>query len=385
MATRVLIAAGTRPEAIKLAPLVKELGRNRDEFEIVFCATGQHRDIFEQVLQVFDLKADVNLGVMRPNQPLAGLTARLLEEMTALLTAERPDWLIVQGDTTTAMASALAAFYLRVPVAHVEAGLRTGDRFHPFPEEVNRRIADCVADLLFAPTPAAAENLRAEGVPASRVRVTGNTGIDALLHVAGLDLPSPLQSVLDALGDRRLLLVTTHRRENFGAPLRQICAAVRDIAVTRRAELGVLLPVHPNPSVQDVVRRELADLDNVILTAPLGYADFVYALKRAFVVLTDSGGIQEEAPSLGKPVLVLRENTERHEALDAGTARLVGTDAAAIVRAVTQLCEEPGAYRAMAQVSNPFGDGHACSLIADTLRRTGVTGEPRLAAAGSRS
>lgn len=368
MPIKVVVAAGTRPEAIKLAPVIRELGKVPGDFDVCFCATGQHREMFDQVLDAFDLRAHINLDVMRPDQRLAGLTATLLDRLSGVLTQEKPDWVIVQGDTTTTMAAALAAFYLRIPVAHVEAGLRTGNRFHPFPEEVNRRITDSIAELLFAPTARAAANLRAEGVPDSRILVTGNTGIDALLHIAGRNIPSRLDDMLAGLNGRRLIVVTTHRRENFNRPLTQICSAIRALA-TRHADVAFLLPVHLNPNVQFTVRDSLAGLPNVILTPPLDYVDFVTALKRAFVILTDSGGVQEEAPSLGKPVLVLRETTERQEAIEAGTARLVGTDEVAIVQEVERLLAQPDYYTSMAQVRNPFGDGRASARIVQALRQ----------------
>lgn len=377
MATKVLTVAGTRPEAIKLAPVVRALAADPGHFEPLFCATGQHRKMLDQVLATFGLKTDIELHVMRPNQPLAGLTAALLENLTIVLRNHRPDWVIVQGDTTTAMAATLAAFYQRIPIAHVEAGLRTGDRFQPFPEEVNRLIIDGIADRLFAPTPRAAANLRAERVPASRILVTGNTGIDALLHVSRQNIASPLDETLKRVRHRRLILVTTHRRENFGEPLMRICRAIR-IAAVRNPDIAVLLPVHLNPNVHAVVRRELADVSNIMLTPPLAYIDFVKALKQAFVVLTDSGGVQEEAPSVGTPVLVLRHKTERPEAVESGAARLVGTGTDTIVRELERLLGDRACHQAMARVRNPFGDGRASERIVRAMSQTAAMAPERV-------
>ena len=350
--------------------MIKEIRRASHDSEILFCATGQHREMFDQVLRLFGLETDVDLNVMTPNQALSDVTAVVLQRMTDLLKAFRPDWVVVQGDTTTTMATALAAFYLQLSVAHVEAGLRTNDRFHPFPEEVNRKVTDAVSELLFAPTDRAAENLRTEGFEAGHILVTGNTGIDALLQVA--DMPqSGLVDELLAFGKaHRLVLVTTHRRENFGEPLERICGALRVLA-DRFPDVRFIVPVHRNPNVGASLRQALGDHPAFRLTEPLDYSDFVAVMKQSYLILTDSGGVQEEAPSLGKPVLVLRERTERQEAVDAGTARLVGTDPRAIVDETSRLLLDADAYRAMAHTRNPFGDGHASRRIVAALQEAG--------------
>lgn len=363
---KVLIAAGTRPEAIKLAPLVAELRRRPDEFEVVFCTTGQHREMLAQVLQLFCLESDIELDVMTPNQQLGDLTASVLQRMSAVLQAERPDWVVVQGDTTTTMATALAAFYQKLPVAHVEAGLRSGDRFHPHPEEWNRKATDAASDLLFAPTDQAAANLRAEGYAAGQIVVTGNTGIDALLQIASRPDTAFVHALVAAQAGRRLVLVTTHRRENFGRPLTGICDGLRRLA-DRVPDAQFVLPVHRNPNVADVVHQRLGGDGRFTLTGPLDYADFVGVMKHAALILSDSGGVQEEAPSLGVPVLVLRERTERQEAVQAGTARLVGTDPALIADAGSELLTDNAARQRMVGVRNPFGDGQASVRIARAL------------------
>lgn len=363
---KVLIAAGTRPEAIKLAPLVAELRRTPGRFDVVFCSTGQHREMLAQVLQLFQLTSDIELDVMTPNQQLGDLTAAVLQRMTAVLRTAQPDWVVVQGDTTTTMATALAAFYLKLPVAHVEAGLRSGDRFHPYPEEWNRKATDAASDLLFAPTENAAANLRAEGFGAGQILVTGNTGIDALLQVAARPDTPFVRELVAAHSGRRLVLVTTHRRENFGAPLAGICAGLLALA-ERVPDVQFVLPVHRNPNVAEVVHEQLGGDRRFTLTAPLDYADFVGVMKHASLILTDSGGVQEEAPSLGVPVLVLREKTERQEAVEAGTAQLVGTDAGVIADAAHRLLTDAGERRRMVGARNPFGDGQASARIAEAL------------------
>lgn len=363
---KVLIAAGTRPEAIKLAPLVAELRRSPARFDVVFCSTGQHREMLAQVLQLFQLACDVELDVMTPNQQLGDLTASVLQRMTAVLRTERPDWVVVQGDTTTTMATALAAFYQKLPVAHVEAGLRSGDRFHPYPEEWNRKATDAASDLLFAPTEHAAGNLRAEGFSPEQIIITGNTGIDALLQVSARPDTPFVRELVTAHAGRRLVLVTTHRRENFGAPLAGICTGLLALA-DRVPDARFVLPVHRNPNVADVVHERLGGDPRFTLTAPLDYVDFVGVMKHADLILTDSGGVQEEAPSLGVPVLVLRAKTERQEAVAAGTARLVGTDAGVIAETAHRLLTDAAERQRMTGARNPFGDGQASARIAEAL------------------
>jgi UDP-N-acetylglucosamine 2-epimerase (non-hydrolysing) len=372
---RVFVAAGTRPEAIKLAPVVLQLRRPEAGVDVLFCATGQHREMFDQVLPLFGLTADMNLDVMTPNQTLADVTASVLQRVTPALKEFAPDWVVVQGDTTTTMATALAAFYLRIPIAHVEAGLRTGDRFHPYPEEINRRIADTIGDLLFAPTELAAAHLRAEGIGPDRILVTGNTGIDALLRVAELPESAAVRPWLARAGAKRLVLVTTHRRENFGEPMIQVCLGLRTLA-ERFPDVHFLLPVHPNPNVRSLINAQLGSHHAFTLTPPLDYRDFVSVMKQSTLILSDSGGVQEEAPSLGKPVLVLRERTERQEAIDAGTAKLVGTDAKALVAEASKLLADAHVYRAMASRRNPFGDGHASARIEAALREHWARARP---------
>ena len=359
----VLAVVGTRPEAIKMAPVIQALARTQWA-RVRVLATAQHRQMLDQVLEVFGIVPDVDLDIMRPDQSLPELTARLLGRLDAVLAAEAPDAVLVQGDTTTVMTAALAAFYRRIPFGHVEAGLRTGDLANPFPEEMNRVVAGRLARWHFAPTARARANLLAEGLRGEDVHVTGNTVIDALLEVAGrdLELPIPIPA------ERRLVLVTAHRRENFGAPFREVLAAVRELA-ERHPDVHVLYPVHPNPNVEGPAYELLAGHPRITLVAPLDYLPFVAAMKRAYLVLTDSGGVQEEAPALGKPVLVMRRETERPEAVEQGVVRLVGPDRAAIVREAGRLLTDPEAYRAMARGVSPYGDGHAAARIVAVLER----------------
>jgi len=364
----VLVASiiGTRPDALKMAPVIRELAR-RPRVEQVVISTGQHREMLQQVLDVFDIAPDHNLDVMLPEQTLAQLTSRVLEGLHPLLERLRPDVLLVQGDTTTTFAAALAAFYHQIPVGHVEAGLRTDHRYDPFPEEMNRRLTSALAELHFAPTEPAAANLRSERVPAARIFVVGNTVIDALLTVAArpFRLPDPELDRLTA-GPEKVIVVTAHRRENLGEPLRRICGAVRELA-RRFPEVRVVFQMHKNPRVRDVIREELAGEDRVLLIEPQEYVPWVTLMKRAALILTDSGGIQEEAPSLGKPILVMRETTERPEGIAAGTALLVGTDPARIAGEASRLLNDPAAYRAMAGAVNPYGDGRSAQRIGDVL------------------
>jgi UDP-N-acetylglucosamine 2-epimerase (non-hydrolysing) len=364
---RLLVVVGTRPEAIKLCPVFLELQR-RSEFAVQLCATAQHRELLDQVLDVFGVAPDWDLDLMRPGQTLAETTARVIAGLEAVLQDARPDMVLVQGDTTTTLCGALAAFYHRIPVGHVEAGLRTWDPQQPFPEEMNRVLTSRLATLHFAATRWAAENLLREGVPEARIAVTGNPGIDAVLWVRdrleqGL-LPSRPWPQLD--GSRKLILVTAHRRESFGEGFRRICAALAELAA--RDDVEIVYPVHPNPNVQVPVRQLLAGIPNIHLIEPLEYVPFVDLMRRAWLVLTDSGGIQEEGPSLGKPILVLREKTERPEGVEAGSVKLVGTQTRRIVEEAVRLLEDRQEYERMARVHNPYGDGHASRRIADAIR-----------------
>lgn len=364
---RVLSVFGTRPEAIKMAPVVHALRAEPAAFESVVCVSAQHRSMLDQVLGVFGLEADHDLDLMTPGQSPAEITARVLERLPPLIRSIRPDVLLVQGDTMTSFAAAFAAYLERVPSGHVEAGLRTGDRYQPFPEEMNRVLTTRLATLHFAPTARARDRLLAEGLPPADVHLTGNTVIDALLQTVRPDyrFRTPALAALDPA--RRVLLVTTHRRESFGAPLGSTCAAIRDL-VGRFPDLQVVLPVHPNPEVKRTVEALLCDLAGVTLIPPVDYEEFVHLMARAHLILTDSGGVQEEAPSLGKPVLVLREITERPEGVEAGTAVVVGTDRERIVSLASELLSSPAAYARMANAVNPYGDGRASGRIVAALR-----------------
>mgnify|MGYP002681768653 CR=1 FL=1 len=349
-----------------MAPVIRALRRRPGRVDCRVCVTAQHRRLLDQVLHLFGIAPDYDLDVMAEDQSPTQVAAAVLARLEPILRAERPDWVLVQGDTTTVLAASIAAFYARARVAHVEAGLRTHDRWQPFPEEMNRRVASVVADLHLAPTDWARDNLLREGVPGECIRVTGNPVIDALQWAASLPY-DPAGGPLGAIPrDGRLLLVTAHRRENFGRPLEEICRALVDL-VAAEGDLHVVYPVHPNPTVQGTVTRLLAGQSGVTLTPPLSYLALVNLLKRACLVLTDSGGIQEEAPGLGKPVLVLREVTERPEAVAAGTVQVVGTDRGRIVAAARRLLDDPAAYAAMARAVNPYGDGQAAERIAAAL------------------
>ena len=357
---KLLTVFGTRPEVIKLAPVIAELRRR--SLDVLVCATAQHRGMMDQMLDGFSLRPDFDLDVMEENQSPLRVATRIFETLTPILETTRPDWLLVQGDTTTTFAAAWAAFQQRVSIGHVEAGLRTGDKLRPFPEEMNRRLTTALADLHFAPTPRAVENLLAEGTPRDRVHLTGNTVVDALLAI--LQQPVAFTDARLAQIAGRLLLVTAHRRESFGRPLEDICRAISDLVETH-ADVTVVLPVHRNPSVRGIVERLLGNRDRVVLTDTLAYPEFVHLMKRASLILSDSGGVQEEAPSVGTPVLVLREVTERPEAIESGWAELVGTDRSLIVsRASARLARDRGACPSAA---NPFGDGRASIRIADLL------------------
>ncbi|MBI4464754.1 MAG: UDP-N-acetylglucosamine 2-epimerase (non-hydrolyzing) [Acidobacteria bacterium] len=364
---RILAVFGTRPEAIKLAPLIRELESDPSQFSVRVCVTAQHRSLLDGVLETFRITPHYDLGIMEDGQEPLEVIYRCLNQLQPVLNEERPDWVLVQGDTSTTLAASLAAAYRGVRLAHVEAGLRTGNNSHPFPEEISRRLTSQLASLHFAPTPRAKENLLREGIEASAIHVTGNTGIDALFYARQQQPPClpPIPGLEQPQSERPLLLVTSHRRESFGEGLRRICQALREIAL--RGDVDVVFPVHLNPSVQQSVLSLLGDLPNVFLLEPLDYVVFVALMERAYLILTDSGGIQEEAPSLGKPVLVLREVTERPEAVEAGLAKLVSTDPARIVAETLRLLEDPQEYAGMSRPMNLFGDGQASARIAQTL------------------
>ena len=362
----VLVIFGTRPEAIKLFPVIHALHQTAG-LRVRTCVTAQHRGLLDQVLGIAGITPDIDLDLMEPGQTLDRLTARLLTGLGEVMDREQPDRVIVQGDTATAMVGALAAYYRRVPVSHVEAGLRSGDIYHPFPEEVNRRIVAPIADQHFAPTQTAADALLRENIAAATIHVTGNTVIDALLATqtriaSDASLAAGLDPLAARFAGKRVILVTTHRRENFGGGMENIASAIARIAA--REDLAVIFPVHPNPNVVSVMDRILGDRPNVARIDPLDYPHFIRALGMSHIVLTDSGGVQEEAPALGKPVLVMRETTERPEGVTAGTARLIGTDEDRIVSEIFTLTDDNAAYQAMARAHNPFGDGHASARIA---------------------
>jgi len=364
---KILLIFGTRPEAIKLCPVVRNLREHPSRFEVTVCVTAQHREMLDQVLDAFDVRPDHDLDLMLPGQTLFQSTSRILAGLERVFVAEQPDMAIVQGDTTTTFCGALAAFYLNIPVAHVEAGLRTGDLRQPFPEEMNRVLTSHLTSLHFAATEQAAGNLRRENVNPGSILVTGNTGIDAVLYVRDELAQGRLRgrdwTELDP--NKKLIVVTAHRRESFGEGFERICRALAEIA--NRHDVQIVYPVHPNPNVRDPVQRYLAGHHNIRLIQPLSYVPFVDLMRRAYILITDSGGIQEEGPSLGKPILVLREKTERPEAVEAGTVKLVGTDEAKIVQEATRLIEDREVYEAMARVHNPYGDGKACPRISDAI------------------
>ena len=360
---KIICVVGTRPEAIKMAPVILAL-KNEPWAEVKVLATAQHRHMLDQVLNFFGIEPDIDLDIMRPNQALTTLTARLLLDMDDVLLAEKPDVVLVQGDTTTVMTVALACFYHRIPIGHVEAGLRTWDMQNPFPEEANRVIAGKLARWHFAPTEGSRQNLLREGVPDVDIVVTGNTVIDALLMTAAKDLEIGIE--LDA--SKRLVLVTSHRRENFGDPFRNICRALRILA-ENNPDVEILYPVHPNPNVKDVAHETLGTCPNISLCEPLDYAPFVAAMKRAYLIISDSGGVQEEAPALGKPVLVLRDETERPEAVEQGVVKLVGSNYERIVQETQRLLDDEAAYRAMARGVSPYGDGHGAERIVKVLKK----------------
>ena len=386
MSLRVLSVFGTRPEAVKMAPVVQALARESDITSFV-CVTAQHRQMLDQVLGLFDIHPDVDLDLMTHDQNLASLTADIFTHLDPVLIDLNPDWVLVQGDTTTVMASSMAAYYHHIHVGHVEAGLRTSDKWQPFPEEINRRLASVVADLHFAPTQWARDNLLRENIPASQIIVTGNPVIDALQAVVRMPATSEVIELFKRIGypyqslpatqkpsgqSPNLVLVTAHRRENFGQPLADICSALRTLALTYGDGIRIVYPVHLNPNVQEPVYRLLGDIPNISLLEPLDYLPMVHLMKHARLVLTDSGGLQEEAPALGKPVLVLRQVTERHEGIQAGTVRLVGTQTDAIVSQTRNLLDDPQAYDHMAQAINPYGDGKAAQRIVKAIKESHI-------------
>jgi len=364
---RVLVLFGTRPEAIKLCPVIRELQSRPDDFEVQVCVTAQHREMLDSVLSVFEVEPDVDLDTMQAGQSLTASTARILGGLEKVFLDFQPEIVVVQGDTTSTFCGALAAFYQRIPVAHVEAGLRTFDLWQPFPEEMNRVVTTRLSALHFAATDRGRNHLLAEGVLDRYIKVTGNTGVDALLFVRDQIAEGELipAQALEAPEGRRIVLVTMHRRESFGDAQLKVCRALRKIA--SRDDVHMIMPVHPNPNVGAVVREHLGGQPNIQLTEPLDYVSFVDLLRRCHFVITDSGGVQEEGPSLGKPILVLREKTERPEAIEAGTVQLVGTDEKRIVRQCTRLLDSPSEYVRRSFVHNPYGDGHASPRIANAI------------------
>lgn len=367
--TKIICVVGTRPEAIKMAPVILAL-KNEDWVDVKVLATAQHRQMLDQVLNFFGIAADIDLDIMRPNQTLTELTARLLLEINTVFLNEKPDVVIAQGDTTTVMVVALACFYHRISFGHVEAGLRTWDLQNPFPEEANRVIASKFTRWHFAPTESSRQNLLREAICDDQITVTGNTVIDALLMTAN----KKLDIGIDLDSNKRLILVTSHRRENFGEPFRNICRALRVIA-EKNPDIQILYPVHPNPNVKDVAYDMLSDVPNILLCAPLDYAPFVMAMKKAYFIISDSGGVQEEAPALGKPVLVLREETERPEAVDMGVVKLVGSSFEIIASEAQLLLDDKAAYQAMARGVSPYGDGKAAMRIVSKLKGDCYGGE----------
>ncbi len=363
--TKVLTIFGTRPEAIKMAPLVKEIEKNPDTLESIVCVTAQHRQILDQVLGLFDIKPDFDLDIMKNNQNLWSLTSDVLLKTKQIIEKTKPDVVLVHGDTTTSMAAALSAFYAKIPAGHVEAGLRTFDKYYPFPEEINRVFTDSVCTYHFAPTDKACENLIKAQIPQTHIYKTGNTVIDALFYTVNNKRETPLELNLNP--DLKTILLTSHRRENFGEPLKQICTAVLEL-VKRNKDIEFVYPVHPNPNVQKPVYELLEGHDRIHLIKPLEYAQFCTLMKKSHIILTDSGGVQEEAPSLGKPVLVLRDTTERPEAIEYGTVKLTGTDKNKIISSVETLLQNKEEYKKMSDAINPYGDGHASERIVSVLK-----------------
>lgn len=373
---KILLVFGTRPEAIKMAPLVKALQKDTEHFETRVCVTAQHRQMLDQVLEVFGITPEYDLNIMAPNQDLYDITAKVLMGLREVLKDFRPDTVLVHGDTTTSMAASLAAFYMQIPVGHVEAGLRTYNMLSPWPEEMNRQVTDRICTYYFAPTEQSKKNLLQENIDEKKIFITGNTVIDALLMAVDIISSTPgmeekiakeFQEKGYTVGNREYILVTGHRRENFGEGFLHICKAIKELAALH-PDMDIVYPVHLNPNVQKPVYELLSGVDNVYLISPLDYLPFIYAMQHSTLLLTDSGGVQEEAPSLGKPVLVMRDTTERPEAVEASTVKLVGTDAEAIVSNVTALLQDKEMYKRMSETHNPYGDGQACERIMVALR-----------------
>jgi UDP-N-acetylglucosamine 2-epimerase (non-hydrolysing) len=367
---KILTVFGTRPEAIKMAPVITELEKHPEQIENKNCLTGQHKDMVAPLIDLFNIRVDYDLNLMRENQTLEHITVSVLQEVSRILREEHFDLLLVQGDTTTSMAAALAAFYCGVNIGHIEAGLRTFDKRHPYPEEANRKIIDAVADLFFAHSDMAKQHLLNEGILEGCIAVTGNTVIDALLDVSSRPYSfrrTPLESL--PFDSKRIILVTAHRRESFGGPFESICRGLKQLALKYGDQIVLVYPVHRNPNVRQVVNRVLSGVDNVLLIDPLDYMPLVHLMKHSYMVLTDSGGLQEEAPSLGKPVLVLRKVTERQEGVEAGTLKVIGMDAADIVEEASRLLDDEAAYQAMASKENPYGDGTARIKIVQRILR----------------
>lgn len=373
---KILLVFGTRPEAIKMAPLVKAFQKDTEHFETRVCVTAQHRQMLDQVLEVFGITPEYDLKIMAPNQDLYDITAKVLMGLREVLKDFRPDTVLVHGDTTTSMAASLAAFYMQIPVGHVEAGLRTYNMLSPWPEEMNRQVTDRICTYYFAPTEQSKKNLLQENIDEKKIFITGNTVIDALLMAVDIISSTPgmeekiakeFQEKGYTVGNREYILVTGHRRENFGEGFLHICKAIKELAALH-PDMDIVYPVHLNPNVQKPVYELLSGVDNVYLISPLDYLPFIYAMQHSTLLLTDSGGVQEEAPSLGKPVLVMRDTTERPEAVEAGTVKLVGTDAEAIVSNVTALLQDKEMYKRMSETHNPYGDGQACERIMVALR-----------------
>lgn len=367
---KLLFIFGTRPEAIKMAPVILEL-RSRDEFDVKVCVTGQHREMLDTVLNLFNIEPDFDLNIMKANQTLSGITSNILIGLENVITDLTPDCILVHGDTSTTMASSIAAYYHKVPVFHIEAGLRTGDKYSPWPEEINRKIAGAISDVHFCPTAVSKENLLKENVPEHQIHITGNTVIDALLHtVSRIDSDTALRGELESKfsyldKSKKLLLVTGHRRESFGLGFKNICDALAQLSA--RKDIQIVYPMHPNPNVQEPVTSALSEFSNIHLVSPLDYLPFVHLMNKAAIILTDSGGVQEEAPSLGTPVLVMRDKTERPEGIEAGTVKLVGTNTQIITETVSSLLDDEIAYNEMSRTNNPYGDGTASRKIAETL------------------
>lgn len=376
---KVMTIFGTRPEAVKLAPVIKKLEEFPDLFKSVICVTAQHRQMLDQVLELFEIKPDYDLNIMKPNQNLFELTSNVLLKLQEVLEKEKPDIILVQGDTTTVFSASLAAFYLKIKIGHVEAGLRTFNKFSPFPEEINRKLTTAMADFHFAPTETSQQNLLKESIEANTVYVTGNTVIDALFMTLEKlnkdketgklsDKVKEIDQLCESLQNQRIVLVTGHRRENFGQGFENICIALKEIA-EKNKDVTIVYPVHLNPNVREPVMRITSNVSNIKLIEPLDYEPFVYLMNKSYLILTDSGGVQEEAPSLGKPVLVMRDTTERPEAVIAGTVKLVGTDTDLLVKEAQSLLENKEAYDKMSKAHNPYGDGKASERIIEVLKK----------------